>query len=72
MTKNTHRGELPGWALLVSIGVPVVAAGLLGACRSFDLSLWVGVPVATVVVVVGLLWERAIERKYLSKEPRHQ
>jgi glucose dehydrogenase len=34
-------------------------------CRDVGLSWWIGVPTALVVVVVGALLDRAIERRYL-------
>jgi hypothetical protein len=71
MDKKTEQGTLPGWTLLVGTAAPVIAAAILAACREFGLSWWIGVPVAAGIVVGGLLWERAVERKYLPAQ-RHR
>ena len=68
MSRKTELGRLPVWTLAVNIGAPVIAIGIVGACREFGWSWWLGVPIAAVVVVGGLLWERAIERKYLPAQ----
>jgi len=70
MNRKTEPGKLPGWTLAVNIGAPVIAIGIVGVCREFGLSWWIGGPIVAVVVVGGLLWERAIDRKYLPAQRR--
>jgi len=70
MDKKTEPGKLPGWTLLVDIAGPVIAIAVVGACREFGLSWWIGVPVAAAIVVGGLLWERTIDRTYLPAQRR--
>lgn len=65
MNQRTDAGKLPGWTLLVSLLGWLVASMILWMCRDFGLSWWIGVPAALVVVVVGALLDRAIERRYL-------
>lgn len=69
MNQNTDAGKLPGWTLLASLLGSLFALMILWACRDFGLSWWIGAPAALVIVVVGALLDRTIERKYCP--PRH-
>ena len=68
--KSENAGKLPGWTLLVGLLDCVVALMLLEACRDFGLSWWIGVPAAIIVILVGALAARVIERKYLPTSGR--
>ncbi|MFP3606700.1 hypothetical protein [Paraburkholderia sp. SIMBA_053] len=65
MNQSTDARKLPGWTLIVSLPGWLVAPMILWMCRGVGLSWWIGVPTALVVVAVGALLDRAIERRYL-------
>ncbi|EML1601373.1 MULTISPECIES: hypothetical protein [Burkholderia] len=64
--KEAGEGKLPGWTLAVHVGMPLLAAAIAVGCRGVGVSWWIAAPVAAAIVIGGLLWERSIERKYLS------
>jgi hypothetical protein len=68
--RNEDAKALPGWTVLLSLAGCAAALAILWACRDGGLSWWVGGPVAVAVVVGGVLFERAIDRKYLPS-PRN-
>ncbi|ANJ76438.1 hypothetical protein ACUXPM_003599 [Ralstonia sp. 151470066-2] len=66
--KGQEKVHLPGWTMVVNVVAMVAALTVLGSCKYVGLSWWIGVPVAAAIIVVELLWERAIERKYCLQQ----
>jgi hypothetical protein len=66
MSKHESAGKLPGWTLIIALIGLTSALLIVWACRDLEMSWWLGGPAVIVVVVVGTIAERRIERAYLS------
>lgn len=66
MSETTSEGKLPGWTVLMPIAWCVASLGIVWACKEAGLLWELGVPAGVVCLILSVVVERAVERKYLK------